>query len=37
MKFEPIEANKFMSKEGVPGAADGVIDGAIDTEFNKYK
>lgn len=36
-RLHSIEANKFMTKEGVPGMADGAIDGVIDTEFNKYK
>jgi hypothetical protein len=29
------EANSFMTKEGLPSAMDGAVDGVIDTEFNK--
>lgn len=35
-KHDPAEANSLLTKEGVPTAADGAIDGVIDTEFNKY-
>lgn len=31
------EANQFMNKEGLPSSMDGAVDGAIDTEVNKYE
>ncbi|CAD0091640.1 unnamed protein product, partial [Aureobasidium vineae] len=30
------EANKFLTKEGVPQGADGAIDGFVDQEANKF-
>lgn len=31
------EANSFLTKEGLPSAMDGAVDGVLDTEINKYQ
>lgn len=30
------EVNQFMTKEGVPAGADGVVDQFVDREANKF-